>query len=139
MLNRCEFIGHVCANPEVKNLEGGVKVATFSIGITKRGYTMQNGTTIPDKTTFVNIVAWRGLADICEKYVQKGGQLFIAGELSIRQYEKDGSKRIAAEVIAENIELLGRKPESVSAEKQTNNVHVENDDKDDLPFSSGSR
>lgn len=109
MLNRCEFIGHACANPEIKNLEGGIKVATFSIGITKMGYTMQNGTKVPDKTTFVNIVAWRGLAEICEKYIQKGGHLFISGELSIRQYEKDGSKRIAAEVIAENIELLGSK------------------------------
>ena len=49
-----------------------------------------------------------GLAEICEKYIQKGGHLFISGELSIRQYEKDGSKRIAAEVIADNIELLGK-------------------------------
>lgn len=131
MLNRCEFIGHACASPEVKILEGGTKVATFSIGITKRGYTMQNGTKVPDKTTFVNIVAWRGLAEICEKFVQKGGHLFISGELSIRQYEKDGSKRIAVEVVADNIELLG-KP-NMEAPK-SNTPIPETEEKDESPF-----
>ena len=114
MLNRCEFIGHIGSKPEVKTLESGVKVATFSIAVTKRGYTLQNGTTIPEKTTWVRIIAWRGLGDIIERFTDKGSHVYVAGELNIRSYEKDGVSRDVVEVVAETIELLSKKPETAA-------------------------
>lgn len=118
MLNRFEAIGHIGKQAEVRVLEGGVKVAQFSIGITKRGYTDKAGNHIPDRTTWVNIVAWRGLAELVEKWTDKGSHIYVAGELSTRSYDKDGQTRYVTEIIAENIELLGRKPETQQAEPQ---------------------
>lgn len=97
---------------DVRVLDGGVKVASFSIAVTKRGYTLQNGTQVPDKTTWINVVAWRGLAELVEKWTDKGSHLYVAGELQIRSYEKDGIQKQITEIVAENIELLGRKPEA---------------------------
>lgn len=112
MLNRCEFIGYIGKQADVKVLDGGVKVASFSLAVTKRGYTLQNGTVVPDKTTWINVNAWRGLAELIEKWTDKGSHLYVAGELQIRTYEKDGIQKQITEIVAENIELLGRKPET---------------------------
>lgn len=111
-LNRCEFIGHLGKKAEVKTLDGGSKVASFSIGVTKRGFTSKNGTQVPEKTTWINLVAWRGLAEIVEKYTDKGSHVYVSGELQTRTYEHEGSKRYVTEVVADNIELLSRKPQS---------------------------
>lgn len=112
MLNRCEFIGHMGKAAEVRVLQENVKVATFSLGVTKRGYTLQNGTQVPDQTTWVNVVAWRGLAELLEKWTDKGSHLYVAGEMRTRTYEKDGIQKYVTEIVAETIELLGRKPEA---------------------------
>lgn len=116
MLNRCEFIGHMGRQAEVRVLDGGVKVASFSLAVTKRGYTLQNGTVVPDKTTWINVNAWRGLAELIEKWTDKGSHIYVAGELQIRTYEKDGIQKQITEIVAENIELLSRKQE---AQQQT--------------------
>lgn len=155
MLNRFEFIGHIGNRPEVKTLDSGVKVATFSVAVTKRGYTLTNGTTVPEKTTWIRVIAWRGLGEIVEKYTDKGSHVYIAGELQTRSYEKDGITRDVVEIIAENIELLGKKPEAGynpeestytgqpqpdrSAQKPEFANSDGGDQKDDLPFSPGSR
>lgn len=110
MLNRAEFIGHFGKKAEIK-MVGDTKVASFSIGVTKRGYTSKNGTQVPDKTTWVNITAWRGLAEIVEKYTDKGSHVYVAGELQTRSYEKDGVTRYSTEILAENIELLSKRPQ----------------------------
>lgn len=118
MLNRCEFIGHMGKQAEVRVLDGGVKVASFSLAVTKRGYTLQNGTVVPDKTTWINVNAWRGLAELVEKWTDKGSHIYVAGELQIRTYEKDGIQKQVTEIVAENIELLGRKPETQQQQPQ---------------------
>jgi single-strand DNA-binding protein len=117
-LNRCEFIGHFSKKAEIKVLDGGSKVASFSIGVTKRGYTSKNGTEVPEKTTWVNIVAWRGLAEIVEKYTDKGSHVYVSGELNTRSYEKDGVTRYLTEIVAENIELLGKRPQEAQTQGQ---------------------
>lgn len=66
-VNKVILLGHVGKDPEVRSLEGGIKVATFSLATTEKGYKMQNGTQVPDRTEWHNIVAWRGIAETIEK------------------------------------------------------------------------
>ena len=80
-VNKVILIGNVGKEPEVRYLENNIKVANFPLATTERGYTMSNGTIVPDRTDWHNIVAWRGLADTSEKYVHKGSQLYIEGKL----------------------------------------------------------
>lgn len=112
MLNRAEFIGYIGQRAEVKTLESGVKVAQFTVAVSKRGYTTQSGVQVPEKTTWVNIVAWRQLAEIIEKYTDKGSHIYVAGELTNRSYDdSNGVKRYITEIVAEKVELLSHKPD----------------------------
>ena len=75
-VNKVILIGNVGKDPDVRYLENNVCVANFTLATTERGYTTQSGIQIPDKTEWHNIVVWRGLAEIAEKYVRKGTQLY---------------------------------------------------------------
>lgn len=106
-VNKCHFIGYMGREAETKKTEGGVTVAQFSIACTDRGYTKNDGTMVPDRTEWIPIVAWRGLAEIIEKYTHKGSKLYVEGRFTSRQYDdKNGIKRYVTEIVAENIELL---------------------------------
>jgi len=143
-VNKVILVGNVGKDPEVRYLEKNVAVANFPLATTERGYTMQNGTQVPDRTEWHNIVAWRGLADLSEKFIRKGSQLYIEGKIQTRSYEKDGIKRYVTEIYADNIQLLGKKPEggevsqlnappqagTTVSEPTQNSASVE----DDLPF-----
>ena len=112
------LIGNVGKEPEVRYLENNIKVANFPLATTERGYTMSNGTIVPDRTDWHNIVAWRGLADTSEKYVHKGSQLYIEGKLKTRNYEdKAGVRRYVTEIYAESIQILTRK-DNANKEKE---------------------
>lgn len=110
-VNKAIILGNVGQNPEIKQV-GDNKVANFTIATTERGYTTQAGTVIPDKTEWHNVVAWRGLAEICERFIQKGSQIYIEGKITTRTWEKDSVKMYKTEIVADNIQLLGKKPES---------------------------
>lgn len=114
-VNKVILLGNVGRDPEVRYLDKNVAVANFSMATTERGFTMQNGTQVPDRTEWHNIVAWRGLAEIAEKYIKKGNQIYVEGKLQTRSWEKDGVKRYTTEVVAETIELLGRRSDASSA------------------------
>ena len=118
-INKAILVGNVGKDPEIRYLDSGVAVATITLATTERGYTLANGTQVPDRTEWHNIVAWRGLAEIAEKYIKKGTQLYIEGKISTRKWEKDGVTRYTTEIVAENIELLGRRPESGHSEAGT--------------------
>lgn len=110
-VNKVILIGHVGKDPDVRQLESGVKVATFSLATTEKGYTLQNGTQVPDRTEWHNIVMWRGLAETAEKYVKKGNKLYIEGKIKSRTYEDQNKvNRTIVEIFADNMELLGEKP-----------------------------
>ena len=79
-LNKLMLIGHVGKDPDIRILEAGSKVATFSFATTEKGYTLANGTQVPERTEWHNIVVWRGLADVVEKYVHKGDKLYLEGK-----------------------------------------------------------
>jgi single-strand DNA-binding protein len=114
-VNKVILVGNVGRDPEIRYLDKNVSVANFSLATTERGFTMANGTQVPDRTEWHNIVAWRGLADIAEKYIKKGSQLYIEGKIQTRSWEKDGIKRYTTEIYAENIQMLGRRSDSESA------------------------
>ena len=110
-VNKVILIGNVGRDPEVHYLESNVAVARFTLATTERGYTMNNGTVIPDKTEWHNIVLWRGLAEVAEKYVRKGGKLYLEGKIRSRSWEdKEGNKRYTTEVYGDVMELLDRRP-----------------------------
>lgn len=121
-VNKVILVGNVGKDPEVRYLDKNVAVANFTLATTERGYTMQNGTQVPDRTEWHNIVAWRGLAEIAEKYIRKGSQLYIEGKIQTRSWEKDGIKRYTTEIYAENMQLLGKKPETGEAHAPATNA-----------------
>lgn len=138
-VNKVILVGNVGKDPEVRYLEKEVAVANFTLATTERGYTLQNGTQVPDRTEWHNIVAWRGLATLAEKYIKKGSQIYVEGKIQTRSYEKDGVKRYITEIYAETMQLLGKKPESSEAPASAvtgpaHDVQVPPPAVDDLPF-----
>lgn len=114
-VNKVILVGHVGKDPDIRYIEKNVAVANFTLATTERGYTLQNGTQVPDRTEWHNIVAWRGLATTAEKFIRKGSQLYIEGKIQTRNWEKDGIKRYTTEIIADSIQLLGAKREGADA------------------------
>lgn len=113
-LNKVILIGNVGRDPEVRYISDNVPVASFTLATTKRGYKTQDGKEVPEKTEWHNIVIWRGLAKVAEQYVRKGTQLYVEGELQTRSWEKDGVKHYTTEIIANDMQLLGRKSDNVA-------------------------
>ena len=111
-VNKAILLGNCGQDPEVKTLENGRKVATFSLATTERGYTLQNGTSVPERTEWHSLVLWQGLADVAEKYVRKGMQLYIEGKITTRSWEKDDHKVYKTEILVSDMQMLGKKQEA---------------------------
>ena len=140
-VNKVILIGNVGKDPDVRYLDSGVAVATFSLATTERGYTLQNGTQVPDRTEWHNIVLWRGLAQTAEKYVRKGDKLYIEGKIKSRSYDdQNGIKRTIVEIFADNMEMLtprggAAQPQMAApAQQQPAQQPVMDSPADDLPF-----
>ena len=120
-LNKVQLIGNVGKDPEVRYLDSGVAVATFTLATTDRAYTLANGTRVPERTEWHNIVLWRGLAEVAEKYVRKGDKLYIEGKIRSRSYDdQNGVKRYIVEIFGDNMEMLSqRAPQSAAPSSQT--------------------
>ncbi len=151
-INKVILVGNVGKDPEVKHLDSNVSVANFTLA-TSENYTNKVGEKVTN-TEWHNIVCWRGLATIAENYIRKGSQIYVDGKIRTRTYDaQDGSKRYVTEVVADTIQLLGKKNEGNSHEgnshEGTKGTHpagvsepfneagsYANDDKegDDLPF-----
>ncbi len=116
-VNKVILVGHLGKDPEVRSLESGAKVATFSLA-TSETYKNKEGQRV-DQTEWHNIVVWRGLADIAEKFLKKGGQVYIEGRIRNRTYEKDGQKKYITEINADNLVLLGKKEALPGENRQT--------------------
>ncbi len=106
-LNKVMLIGNVGKDPDVRYIDNGVATATLSLATTTPGYTLPNGTTVPERTEWHRVLLWRKLAEIVERYVHKGDKLYIEGELRTRNYtDKQGKTRYVTEVWANNMEML---------------------------------
>jgi single-strand DNA-binding protein len=113
-LNKAMLIGNVGRDPEVRYLDGqsgNAKVATFTLATTER-YRDRNGET-RENTEWHNIVAWRSTADVVERFVKKGTQLYIEGRIRTRSWDdQNGNKKYTTEIIADTLQLLGRKSDN---------------------------
>ncbi len=147
-VNKVILVGNVGKDPEVRHLDTGVAVANFSLA-TSESYTAKNGEKV-STTEWHNIVLWRKLAEIAEKWIKKGDQLYIEGKIRTRSYDdKEGNKRYMTEIYGDTLRMLGKKsspsePSSNTSAATTSVPPTEqkpvdpetNDDsgEDDLPF-----
>jgi len=145
MVNKVILIGNVGKDPEVKYIKEDVPVAKFSLA-TSESYKNRDGEKVTN-TEWHNIVAWRGLAKVVEKYVKKGSKLFIEGKITHRKYEdKDGQTKYFTEIVCRDMTMLDSKSSSNQSDNQNSaSTNVQeppvdiNDsenfnDVDDLPF-----
>lgn len=106
-VNRVILLGNVGQDPRVKYFDTGTAVATFSLATTDRAYTLANGTQIPERTEWHNIVVSNRLAEIVDKYVHKGDKLYIEGKIRTRSYtDQSGATRYVTEVFVDNMDML---------------------------------
>lgn len=124
-VNKVILVGNVGKDPEVRYVDQNTAVANFTLATTDRAYTAANGTQYPERTEWHNIVAWRGLAKIAESYIRKGTSLYIEGKIRSRTWQDpNGNNRYITEIVADSIELLGKRPEGGVAPLQPNNNNV---------------
>lgn len=113
MVNKAIIIGHVGQDPEVRytgNASDGAKVATIRVATTER-YNDREGN-LKEQTEWHSIVCWRSTADVVEKYVKKGTQVYVEGKLRTRNWEQNGVKHYATDIVADTIRLLGKKEQN---------------------------
>lgn len=144
-MNKVILIGNVGKDPDVRYVDSNVAVASFPLATTERGYTLQNGTTVPDRTEWHNIILWRGLAQTAEKYVHKGDKLYIEGKIHTRSYDdKQGVKKYITEIYADEMFFpepplanMTTKPineQSSSMEQTSQQTVSKSNNVEDLPF-----
>ncbi|MBH69899.1 MAG: single-stranded DNA-binding protein [Flavobacteriales bacterium] len=141
-VNKVILVGNLGKDPEVRYLDSGVAVANFTLATTEN-YKNKQGERV-SQTEWHNIVLWRGLAEVAEKWLKKGSSIYVEGKIRNRKWEdKDGNTRYNTEVLADNMTMLGSRNSSTelnsnvdnsnnSSEKLLNSNELDNSD--DLPF-----
>lgn len=129
-MNKAFIIGRLTKAPELKTTPNGISVVTFTVAVTRRANR--------EESDYLNVVAWRGLAESCAKYLVKGQQAAVCGELRTRSYDaKDGSRRYVTEILAEDVEFLA-KPKGAERREEPSGMFAPDGgympDDDDLPF-----
>lgn len=122
--NQVILVGNVGRDAECRTIsDGATKVANIAVATTQRGYTRKSGEVVEPRTEWHKVVLWRHLAEVAEKYVKKGTQVQVIGELRTREYQdKDGQTRYTTEIMASQLLLLGKasqKGEGASAQPTT--------------------
>ncbi|MBC8265991.1 MAG: single-stranded DNA-binding protein [Flavobacteriales bacterium] len=135
-VNKVILIGNLGKDPEVRYLDSGVAVANFSLATTEN-YKNKEGERV-SQTEWHNIVLWRGLAEVAEKWLKKGSSVYIEGKIRTKKWEdKEGNTRYTTEILGDNMTMLGKK-ENGSAEKTETapeEKSIPQEEKgDDLPF-----
>lgn len=120
-VNKVILVGNVGKDPDVRHLESGASVASFTLATTERFKDRNNGGEYQEQTEWHNIVCWRNLADIVEKYVVKGTQLYVEGKLRTRSWDDKttGQKRYITEINADTIQLLGKKGDNAGSQNNS--------------------
>lgn len=139
-MNKIMLIGNVGKDPEVKYVEQGVAVARLSLATTERGYALPNGTQVPDRTDWHNVILWRRLAEVVEKYVHKGDKLYIEGRVRYTTYDdKRGVRHNMTEIWADNMEMLSPKAQTNTPQSNISTAPIQPEeseisDDEKLPF-----
>lgn len=138
-VNKVILVGNLGKDPEIRHLDNGVAVANFSLATTE-SYTNKQGERV-NQTEWHNVVLWRGLADIAEKYLKKGNSVYIEGKIVTRKWEdKDNNTRYSTDIVADKMTMLGSKQESTSTAQPKiteplNSLDPSDEsNNDDLPF-----
>ena len=117
-VNKVILLGNVGSDPEIRESNGG-KFATCRLATTDKGYTKRDGTQVPERTEWHNIVANSNIVGVIENYVRKGTKLYIEGKLRTRKYTaRDNTERTVTEIYIDNLELLGGKPQEQNTNQQ---------------------
>ena len=138
-VNKVILIGNLGKDPEVRHLENGTAVASFPIATSETYKDKTSGERISN-TDWHNIVIWRGLAEVAEKYLHKGDKVYIEGKLKTRTWQdKEGATRYTTEVVADNMTMLGKVGENSGSTPEAPTAtsaapEIPSDDSDDLPF-----
>tara|TARA_B110000196_G_C20787480_1_gene493978 strand:+ start:71 stop:499 length:429 start_codon:yes stop_codon:yes gene_type:complete len=139
-VNKVILVGNLGKDPEIRHLDTGVAVANFSLATTE-SYKNKSGERVSN-TEWHNVVLWRGLAELAEKYLKKGNSVYIEGKISTRKWEdKEGNTRYSTDIIADKMTMLGSKsdnessnPKEEPSETVNSEVPSQDDSKGDLPF-----
>lgn len=118
-LNKVILIGNVGRDPDVRYFDSGSAVASFPLATSERGYTLANGTVVPERTEWHNIVVRRDLVPFVEKWVRKGSGLYVEGKIRTRTYDDpSGNKRYVTEIYADRVEFYssGTRPADNTAQ-----------------------
>lgn len=136
-VNKVILVGRLGKDPEVRHLENGATVANFSMATSETYKDRQTGER-REQTEWHNVVLWRGLAEVVEKYVKKGDMIYVEGKLRTRSWEKDGVTRYTTEVVGDNMTMLGGRGDNNSTGVDYQPPSVQDapaeDATDDLPF-----
>lgn len=137
-VNKVILMGNVGKDPEYKDFDNGGSVAQFTLATTDRAFKTANGTEVPKRTEWHNIVLQNELANIAKEYVKKGNKLYIEGKIRTRSYEdNNGVKRYVTEVYGYKMEMLSPKKDGQTTQQggaPTPPPPIPDQDKDDLPF-----
>lgn len=141
-MNKAMLIGNVGQEPEVRYYDADQAYARVRLATTERGYTLPNGTQVPDRTDWHNLLFNKSLAKIVERYVHKGDKLYVEGRIRYRSYDdKKGQKRYYTEIDVENMELLSPKSTTTNQEGNASepsgtqqNVSGSTNNEQHLPF-----
>lgn len=140
-VNKVILVGNLGKDPEVLTFENGVKKAAFSLATTET-YKDKDGNKV-DQTEWHNIVLWRGLAEIAEKYLRKGSSIYVEGKIKTRSYELNGVKKYITEIYGDNFQMLGKRDQQEGAPYQQQSAPERTAEElpppddgptDDLPF-----
>lgn len=111
MINKVILVGNVGADPEIRTLEGGAKVARVRIATTERIYNRQTQES-KEHTEWHSVTLWRNLADVADRFIRKGSQIYVEGRIRSREWtDANGVKRYGIDIVADELKLLGRRPE----------------------------
>ena len=141
-LNKVLLIGNLGSDPEVKTFDSGASRAYFQIATNERGYTLPNGTKVPEHTDWHNIVCYGQSAKFVQNYVKKGSTVMVEGKMRLDSYEKNGAKAYSYYVLAESVSFFNAgsakkeqpKQEETKQPEESNPPAVESQPVDDLPF-----
>lgn len=143
-INKVILLGNAGQDPKVTWYEGGSCVAELSLATTEKGYTLQNGTQVPDRTEWHNLIFRNRLGEIVEKYVHKGDKLYVEGKIRTRSYDdQTGAKRYVTEIFVDTMEMLTPKsaaqtsaptPVAPQPARPQNTAPSQDEGADDLPF-----
>ena len=131
-VNKVILVGNLGKDPEVRHLEGDKVIAKFPLA-TSESYKDKSGNRV-EQTEWHNIVVWKGLADIAEKYLKKGTTIYLEGKIRTRNYEKDGVKHYTTEIVGDSFTILSKRENNSSSAEDAGSSETPSTGTDGLPF-----